>query len=315
MMQTHSPARDPAFGIGADNLLRLKRTVEMYQWKEEKTSHSQKNVGGSETTSTTYTYRKEWSEHTADSSHFHEQNGHHNPSMPVSSATFDGNDVRLGAYSVDHALLTQVSAFSRFDPPQGTNLPAGYRRAGDFLYRGQDDANPAIGDIRVHYTAVPAQTISVVAADAGGTLAPFHAANGYTIALADAGAVPATQMFKEKARQESILTWVFRVVGFVLMLIGLALMASPLAVLVGVIPFLEDLVGAGALLLALIVSVPLTLIVIAAAWVAHRPLLGGGLIVAAVASGWLLGRLHRRPAAAAPAHFAPAAAPRWGSRP
>jgi hypothetical protein len=32
--------------------------------------------------------------------------------------------------------------------------------------------------------------------------------------------------------------------------------------------------------LALIIAVPLTLIVIAAAWIAHRPLVGVGLIVA-----------------------------------
>jgi hypothetical protein len=315
MMETRSPARDPAFGVGADNLLRLKRTAEMYQWKEEKTSHSQKNVGGSETTSTTYSYHKEWLEHAGDSSHFHEPNGHRNPPMPVSSATFDSNDVRLSAYRVDHALLANISAFGRFDPHPAANPPAGYRQAGDYLYRGQDDANPAIGDIRVHFAGVPAQTMSVVAADAGGTLGPFHAANGYTIALADPGVVRASQMFKEKARQESILTWVFRVVGFVLMLIGLALMTSPLSVLVGVIPFFEDLVGAGAFLLALIVSVPLTLTVIAAAWIAHRPLLGAGLIVAAIGLAWALRRLRRQPAAPAAARFQPAAAPRWGNRP
>jgi hypothetical protein len=32
MMETKAPARDTAFGIGADSLLRVKRTVEMYQW-------------------------------------------------------------------------------------------------------------------------------------------------------------------------------------------------------------------------------------------------------------------------------------------
>ena len=30
-MEPKSPARDTAFGVGADNLLRLRRTVEMYQ--------------------------------------------------------------------------------------------------------------------------------------------------------------------------------------------------------------------------------------------------------------------------------------------
>src|SRR5437868_13646566 len=57
-MTTRAPARDTAFGIGGDDLLRLKRTVEMFQWTEQKTTRSQKNFGGSETTETTYSYHK-----------------------------------------------------------------------------------------------------------------------------------------------------------------------------------------------------------------------------------------------------------------
>ena len=35
MMQPTTPARDPVFGVTGDGLLRLSRTVAMYQWKEE----------------------------------------------------------------------------------------------------------------------------------------------------------------------------------------------------------------------------------------------------------------------------------------
>ena len=62
----------------------------------------------------------------------------------------------------------------------------------------------------------------------------------------------------------------------------------------------EELVGIGAFLLAAIIAVPLTLTVIAAAWIAHRPLIGGGLIVAGLALAFLLRRLHRPPP-----HFLP----------
>jgi len=301
-METKAPVRDTVFGVGADNLLRLKRTVEMFQWVEHKESHSRKNFGGSETTETTYSYRKEWTDHPVDSSHFHEPGGHGNPSMPVRSATIDSQDVQLGAYKVDRGVLDAVSAFAGFDPGQATNLPAGYRKTGDTLYRGNDQAAPAIGDIKIRYTAVTAQTISVVAAQTGGVLAPFHDANGYKLALADAGVVPASVMFKEKAHEESVLTWILRAVGFGLMLIGFWLMGSPLGVILGVIPLLETLAEAGAFLIALIVSVPLTLLVIAAAWMAHRPLIGIGLIAGAIGLGYLLRRLHRP----APTHFLPA---------
>jgi len=303
MMETKAPARDAAFGVGADNLLRLKRTVEMFQWVEHKEAHSHKNLGGSETTETTYSYRKEWADHPVDSSHFHEAGGHGNPSMPVRSATIDSQDVRLGAYKIDRGVLDAASAFASFDPGQATSLPAGYSKTGDTLYRGSDPNAPAIGDVRVHYKAVPAQTMSVVAVQTGGVLAAFHDANGYKIALADAGVVPGAVMFKEKAQEESVFTWILRAVGFVLMLIGFWLMGSPLGVVLGVIPLLETMAEAGAFLIALIVSVPLTLVVIAAAWMAHRPLIGVGLIVGAIGLGYLLRRLHRRPA---PTTFLPA---------
>jgi len=294
MAETRAPARDSAFGIGGETLLRLRRTAEMYQWVEHKSSRSQENLGGSETTETTYSYQKEWSEKAVDSGQFHEAGGHRNPPMPVSSTTFDSSDVRVGAYRLDRQVLDALSAFTSFDP-QPASLGQGYRKSGDMLYRGQDSGSPAIGDIRIRYTAVTAQTISVVAAQGGGMLAPFRAANGYTIALAEPGVVAAKTMFQEKAHEESVLTWVLRAVGFVLMLLGFWLMSSPLSVLVGVIPLLEDLVGIGAFLMALVVAVPLTLLVIAAAWIVHRPLIGIGLIVIGLALAYGLRRLHRKP--------------------
>ena len=42
----------------------------MYQWKEESHSESQDNLGGSETTTTTYPYDKIWSDSPIDSSYF-----------------------------------------------------------------------------------------------------------------------------------------------------------------------------------------------------------------------------------------------------
>jgi hypothetical protein len=301
LMETQAPARDAAFGVGADNLLRLKRTVEMFQWTEHKSTRSQKNLGGSETTETTYSYHKEWADHPVDSSRFHEAEGHRNATMPVRSTTIDSQDARLGAYRVDRGLLDEVAAFGAFDPAPAATLPAGYRKDGDMLYRGDNSAAPALGDIRIHYAAVPAQTMSIVAAQAGGALAPFHADSGYKIALAEPGIVPAAAMFREKAQEESVLTWILRAVGFAVMLIGFWLMASPLSVLVGVIPFFEELVGIGAFLLAAMIAVSLALIVIAAAWIAHRPLIGGGLILAGFALAFLLRRLHRPP----PQHFLP----------
>jgi Transmembrane protein 43 len=304
-MTTRAPARDTAFGVGGGDLLRLRRTVEMFQWTEQKSTRSQKNFGGSETTETTYSYHKEWSDHPVDSSHFHETGGHRDPPMPVHSATFDSQDVQLGAYRVDRGLLESVSAYTPYDATSAASLPADYRKTGDMLYRGADPAAPAIGDIRIRYTAVPSQTMSVVAAQVGNTLAPFSAVNGYRIALADPGVMPAAAMFREKAQEKSLLTWILRAVGFVLMLVGFLLMASPLTVLLGVVPLFETLADIGAFMLALLIALPLTLIVIAVAWIAHRPLIGGALVIAGLGLAYLLRRLHRARQPQPPTHFLP----------
>jgi hypothetical protein len=79
-----------------------------------------------------------------------------------------------------------------------------------------------------------------------------------------------------------------------MMVIGLALMAAPLSWLASVLPFLEGVVDAAAFFAALIVAIPLTLTTIAIAWIAHRPLVGIGLIVVGVSLAiglrWLVPR-------------------------
>jgi len=209
--------------------------------------------------------------------------------MDPRSATFDATEVKLGAYKVDPSLLNKVSAFSGVHAQSAA--PSGYQASGDGFYRGADSNQPAIGDVRVTFTGVPAQTVSVAAADASGVLTAYRDTNGYTIALAEPGAVSASGLFHDELKSEGRMTWILRGVGFVAMLIGFICMTRPLTMLFAVIPFLESLVGAGAFLVSLVLTVPITLLVIAVAWIAHRPLIGGGLLVAAVVAGFALRQL------------------------
>jgi hypothetical protein len=101
-------------------------------------------------------------------------------------------------------------------------------------------------------------------------------------------------LFHDEMKSESRLTWILRGVGFVAILIGFVCISRPLTMLFAVLPFLESMVGAGAYLVALTLAVPITLLTIAIAWIAHRPLVGGGLVVAAVAALFLLSRMHPR---------------------
>jgi hypothetical protein len=91
------------------------------------------------------------------------------------------------------------------------------------------------------------------------------------------------------------------------MFIGFAMFFGPLSVMASFLPFLGALVRGAAAALSLVISVPLTLIVIATAWIAYRPVYGGLLMLAAIGAVYGLWRWHaaRKPAvpvkAAAPA--------------
>lgn len=116
--------RDQQFGVGGSDVVRLKRHVEMYQWKETKESHTTQNTGGSETTETTYSYSKVWSDRPLDSSSYRHPDGHQNPDMPLTSRTFDSTGAHLGAYHVDQAVLAQMDAFSPYSVPTLRRPPA-----------------------------------------------------------------------------------------------------------------------------------------------------------------------------------------------
>ncbi len=291
-MRPTAQARDPVFGVTADGLLRLSRKVEMYQWEEEISTHSQSNVGGSKTTEKTYTYKRVWTDRAIDSAHFKSPDGHRNPPMPVRSEIFAGTEVKLGAYKVDSPILNRLSKFAPLAPR--TAPPAGYRAAGEGFYRGQSPENPAIGDVRVAFSALSSQVVSVAAAQTGGLLTTWRDTNGYTIGLAEPGFVPAAVLFADEKKSEGILTWILRGVGFVVVLVGFVLTTRPLTTLFAVLPILETIVGAGVFLVAFALAVPVTLVTIAIAWIAHRPLLGIGLLVAGVAGMFALGRINPR---------------------
>jgi len=291
-------AKDPVFGVTGHGLVRLRRTVQMYQWVEDKHSESHESVGGSKTTETTYSYRQEWSSQALNSSTFKHPEGHQNPALPVREASFDGSDVKLGVYRLDGAILNELSDFQPFTPEAATPVPDGYQRQGDTFYRGSGNgASPAVGDVKVGFSAISVEPLSVVAGLSGDMLSGYRDTTGYSLLLVQPGVAPAEALFKAKKQEESTWTWILRGVGTVTMLIGAMLIGRPIAMMLAFLPFLEGIAEAGIFLIALTITLPLALLTIAVAWIAHRPLIGGGLIAAAILLFILFRRMHpRRPA-------------------
>ena len=113
------------------------------------------------------------------------------------------------------------------------------------------------------------------------TFEEYIASNGYTFSRLAMGKASMEKMFEDARSENNIMAWILRVLGIFIVVVGLRTVLSPLAVLVGVLPILESLVGAGLGVVSLLLGLAWSFVVIAVAWVRFRPLLSGSLLAAA----------------------------------
>ena len=278
---------DQDFGISA-NVIRLRRDVLMYQWEETRQTETRKKIGGGEETVTTYTYSKEWRRSLNDSSNFQSPSGHENPSeFPFDSMTWDAENVPVGAFYLSPDLVSQLSDFAGLsvrEIPEGAAWPEDAKLSNGGIFLGADTAQPQIGDVWINFSVVEQGPVSLIAAQNGDTFAEYQTKAGGTIAMIVAGNVPAQQMFEDAIAQNTLITWLVRLGGFILIWIGFGLLFAPLSVLADIVPLFGSLVGAATGLIAFPLALAVALTVIAIAWVVFRPLLGITLLVLAVAA-------------------------------
>ncbi len=301
-VQVEGTLRDAEFGV-EQRALRLERTAEMFQWKESSETKEEKKLGGGVERVTTYTYATDWEDGLVDSSDFAQPDGHRNPdSMPYQSQRLSADAGRIGDYRVDSAVLGQVGGWQDLAVSVGSlpaDVQAGFAEQAGWLYRSRNPGSPSVGDIRVRFRMVPEQTISVIARQSGERLDAYPTRAGDELLLVDEGVVPAAQMFEAAQAANTMLTWIIRGAGFMLMWIGLGLVFKPMSVLMDVIPMFGTIVGKGIGFVSFILAAMTALIVIAVAWIVYRPLLAISLLVIVVGLVVWLVKKHRQPSAAA----------------
>lgn len=288
---TATGATDADFQLTLRDAVRLDRSVEMFQWVEKVTERKEKKLGGSEETIKETTYVKEWSSSAIDSSKFKlkQKDGESttNPPMALAAHRAAARDVKLGVFRLSDALVGSVGGRQPvvLDASILQHVPAPVRAHGPphlhagGLFIGANPASPRIGDLRIHFHKVPAGDASVVAQLNGGALGPWRTPSGTTIEMLEDGTKSADQMFASAEASNVARTWVLRFVGLLLMWIGFSMVFKPLAVVADVVPFLGTLVGWGTGIVAFALAAPLSLVTIAIAWIAYRPLLGITLLV------------------------------------
>ncbi len=305
MATTDEVVADKTFGINQKGI-KLLRNVEMYQWIEESKSEKKKKMGGSEETVTTYTYKKEWSANQIDSSKF-KKPGHQNPAMPYKGETFAANLVKLGGFRLSSSLINQITKSESMPLDQNNmlKLPAGIKAKSKLVdggvYVGKNAQEPVIGDLKINYSIVKPQTVSLVAKQMNDTFESYTTKQGTEINRLEHGDRSAESMFQQMQKENTIQTWLLRLVGLILMASGIGLIFKPLSTLGDVVPLIGNILSMGIGVFAFIMALVLSLITIAIAWIAHRPLLG--ILILVIGAGlfvaiWFIAKQKKAKAAA-----------------
>lgn len=291
---TTATLRDWEHAPPAPGALRLRRVAEMYQWTEHSSTARPTNSSAGPLRRSRYWYTREWSSRPIDSSGFNQPDGHINPPMTVLGLTKDAPQITVGARTLTPDLVSQIDGWLPIEvaPASVPTLADGRRvaRAGEWLYLGDNPAAPEVGDTRVQWEYAPTGPVSVLAAQRGATFDRWYQPNGRSIEPNLArGIVPATGMFGTLETNNVKLTWGLRLGGWLLMMIGFAMILGPFVVVADALPLMGSLVGAGAAFVAFALASPLSLLTVSVAWMVYRPVLGGALLVSGVGLAVVVG--------------------------
>lgn len=287
--QTPDILEDPEFGLQLSDTIHLERRVEMYQWEESSTSETRTKLGGGQETVTNYSYSTTWSRRPIDSSRFYEQDPtRRNPgAFPVQERSVSASNVTVGNLTLTPAIISQISGLQPLsisgDLLDFTPGPQRHLQ-GSTIYIGTNPASPEVGDLRIQFLTASTGPVSIIAGQQGDRLnTSWTTSSGRAYSRVQTGTHTKDAMLDQAEQEVKMLTWILRFVGWLLMSAGLGMVLQPLRVISDVLPFLGRLVGAGLGLISGMIAAVLSLITIAIAWVAVRPLIGIPLLIVALA--------------------------------
>lgn len=256
--------------LSVNNALNLKRIVEMYQWIENESTQTKNNLGGSTTQTTTYSYEKKWSSQEHNSNNFHNKE-YENPKFTIHSGTISANNATLGDFTINHNQISKIKDYRSLYKLTPSNQ---YQISDKYYYQGNDPENPEIGDIRISYKYVPSGIdISIIGKqNYNNTITEMPTKSGEIYIQYD-GNYSYDEMINQYKNNNKFLTKLLRVAGWLLMYVALLLLINPINVLLQFIPILSKITNAISSFLLLGISFALSIITIAIAWLAYKPLI------------------------------------------
>ena len=160
-------------------------------------------------------------------------------------------------------------------------------QAGNVLYFGRAPGSPEVGDVRVTFEKVVPAKVTVTAVVDGDTFKPYKAKNGETFQSLSMGKKSSQEVFDSAESSNNMMKWIFRLLGCILVIVGLKSIFGFIEAILKVVPFVANIVGWGVGIVCTILGIVWSLIVIAIAWLFYRPVLSICLLVGAGLLIWL----------------------------
>ena len=276
---------DPVFQVSATGI-RLNRNTEMYQWKENVHTRTEKKLGGGEETVTTYSYEKTWSSGRIDSSRFR-KTGYDNPPMPFNPDTWQARRVKLGDFRLSPSLIFQITQSEKIFLGQEAidNLPSSLQAGASLheggFYTGNNPADPQIGDMRISFHVVRPQEVSVLSRQQDDTFEAYITTQGTSIDRLMSGSRSIDSMIARMHHENILRTWLIRLAGFMMMFIGMSLVFGPISTFGDVVPIVGSILRMGTGIIAFVIAFVFATTTIAIAWITYRPLFGISLLILA----------------------------------
>ena len=266
-----SPLVDETFWVKTDDL-KLIRRVEMYQWEEEEHTETEDNLGWSQTTTTTYTYNKVWSENHIDSSRFYKPE-YSNPDWKYDWETYVKDPILLWTFTLSSEFVAKLTDKVAVSLSGQEITPISWMKILDsLLYIGNDPKEPEIWDLKITFYRVPAWAASAVGQQYGENLKPFMTSNKRSISLLEQDNVTVNELFAHAHSANETMTWILRIVGFLLLWIAFSMIFSILETLAKVVPFIADIIWAATWIVTFCLALIVWIVTIAIAWLAVRPI-------------------------------------------
>lgn len=293
---TQEVLTDDVFGVSA-NATSLTRKVEYFQWVEHSSSKSKDKLGGSQETTTEYTYEQAWSNEPCNSSNFKDP-AYQGKNFVL--AHFDDQEllaknVSFGAYTLPESLVSRIGGDEKFavnlpsnniqklkDKVKAVNVNANVTVNENVVYLGANPASPAVGDVRITFTKVePSNLVTVWAVSNNNTFSSFVHKNGYKVYELYMGNKTLDECKQAEDDANHFLTWALRLFGILLIFFGLKGLFGLLVTVLKVVPIFSSIANVGVSLVCGIVAFVWSLLIIAIAWIFYRPILAIILLAAA----------------------------------